>query len=168
MAKFVQIKKSERAPLRIGRTGNPDRELLRLQLLQLRRRFRRHLRFFHLDLFRLEAMLARGKATPARFSEKPKPVVRRFAFSRMRRSFANRILKSSLSFLLVAGHQETKAIQLRQIFSWSSHAEFRKSRKLTCLSSRDKGRLRTFYCNFCIRRATSCAFSRLLKAEMRM
>ena len=89
-------------------------------------------------------MLACGKATPACFAEKPKPVVRRFTFGRMRRSFANCILKSSLSFPLIASHQETIAIQLRQIFSWSSHAEFWKSRKLTCLSLRDKGRLCTF------------------------
>ena len=128
-----EIIKRERASLRIGCAGNPDRQLLRLKLRQLRRRFRRYICFIDFNFFRLDAVFARGQATPARFAKKPKPIVRRFAFRRMRGRFANRILKGSLSFMLIAGHQETKPIQLRQILTWCAHADFRKSRKLTCL-----------------------------------
>ena len=93
-------------------------------------------------------MRPRSETTPAGFAVKPQAVVRRLPFRRMRGGRANRFLKRGLSFVLVAGHQKTKPIQLRQILTGSAHADFRKSRNFTCLSSADKRSLRALSLQF--------------------
>src|SRR5207302_1861131 len=71
---LIEIKKRERAALRVGRSGNPNGELIGFELRDLHRRDRRNVRFLHQAGLGLEAFFARSQTTPARVAKKPKPV----------------------------------------------------------------------------------------------
>ena len=120
MVELIEIKKRERASLRIGRAGDPDGELLRLELRVLLGSFGRDRRFLDFHVFGLNAVRARGQTTPARFAKKPKPIVRRLPFRRMRGPLREPYPEKRPELWLVAGHQETKPIQLRQILTGSA------------------------------------------------
>jgi len=53
------------------------------------------------------------EATPACFAKKPAAIRRRLAIGGKKCSFSQSVLKNILRFRRLAGHQETKAVQLR-------------------------------------------------------
>jgi hypothetical protein len=65
--------------------------------------------------FRLHALGSGGKTPPACFPKKPKPVRWRFSIRGQKRSFAHGILENLLCLRFLTDHEETKAIELREI-----------------------------------------------------
>jgi hypothetical protein len=53
------------------------------------------------------------KTTPARFTKKPVAIWRRLTVGGQKRRFAHGILENILRFCCLAGHEKTKAIELR-------------------------------------------------------
>src|SRR5262249_30246973 len=58
----------------------------------------------------------------SRITKKPEPIRRRLAASSPRCSLANSRFKRVLRFSLIAGHQKTKPVKLRQNFAKHRHA----------------------------------------------
>src|SRR2546423_9890776 len=98
MTEFVQIKKRERSALRFRCAQNPNRELLWLELFDLRRRPFRKFVLFKIDIFRLQTLLAYFEATPARVAKKPESIARGFAVCCQLRGFAPGRVKNLLRF----------------------------------------------------------------------
>src|SRR6202140_4432645 len=120
-SELVEIKKRERAPLRFGRRGNPDGELIGLELHDLQRRDRANICFLHHAGLGLKTLLTHGQATPARVAKKPEPIRPRLIAGGTQGRFSNCVLKSFLRLARIARHQETKAIELREIFGGNRH-----------------------------------------------
>jgi hypothetical protein len=53
------------------------------------------------------------ETTPARFTEKPVAIWRRFTVGGQKRRFTHGVLEDILRFRGLAGHEEAKAIELR-------------------------------------------------------
>src|SRR2546421_7130594 len=68
---FIEVEKGERTALRLGRGGNPDRQLLGPERSDLRRCVRRDLDFFQHAGLRLNSLFRHRDATLARLTEKP-------------------------------------------------------------------------------------------------
>lgn len=124
MTEFIEIKKCERGPLRIGCPRNPDRQLLRVEFFDLRWRPRGELVLFKIDIFGLQTLLARFETTPARVAKKPESIARRFAVGGLLGRVAQSGVKNFLPFGRVTEHQETKAVKLEQILFFFGHADF--------------------------------------------
>ena len=123
MTEFIEIKKRERSPLRIGRAGDPDRELLRLELFDLRRRPGGKFVLFKIEIFGLQALLAYFKTAPSRVAEKPESIAGRFAAGSLLGRVAESCVKNFLRLRRIAEHQETKAVKLEQILFFFGHAD---------------------------------------------
>ena len=115
MTEFVQVKKRKRGSLRFRRAGNPDRELLRLELVDLRWRRFRQLILFKIDIFRLQTCFAHLETTPTSVSKKPETIAWRFTVGCELGRFAQSCVKNFLRFRRISQHQKTKAIELEQI-----------------------------------------------------
>src|SRR5947209_633662 len=120
---FIEVEKSERAPLRLWRGGNPNRELGGVKLLDLGRRTRRNVRFLQHSRFGLNALLTEGDAAVARAAKKPEAIGGRFIFRRARGSITNRILEGLFRLARIARHEKAKTVKLRKIFRGNGHCD---------------------------------------------
>ncbi len=112
--KFIQVKKSQSAALRLRRGRNPRRELIRVELRDAGRgigrdRFLRHHRCSGCtsSFDELEALMPR-------FVKGPEPIGRQLPARREQRRFAHRILERLQRLGRVAGHEKTEPVKLRQ------------------------------------------------------
>src|SRR5438067_263206 len=137
-SELIEIKKRERAPLRFGRRGNPDGELIGFELRDLHRRDWGNVGFLHHAGLGLEALFADGQTTPARVAKKPEPVRRRLIAGGTQGRFSNCVLKSFLRFARIARHQKTKAIELRKILGGNRHEIIFSTRNLPAPHLSDK------------------------------
>ena len=125
MTELIEIEKCERRALWIGRGRNPGRELFGLELFNLGWRPFREFVLLKIDIFRLQALLARFETTPARVSKKPESIPRGLAIGRELRRFAQYPMKNLLRLRGIRQHQKAKAIKLEQIlFLFFGHADF--------------------------------------------
>src|SRR5687767_13494476 len=122
---FIEVEERERASLRLGRGGNRNTYLIGIELFNLRRGKRPNIGFLHHPRLGLDALLSQREATPARVAKKPKAIRRRLVARGPFSRFSHGVLKRGLRLGRIAGHQEAKAIELREIFGGNRHvAEF--------------------------------------------
>src|SRR5437667_12674830 len=116
MIELIEIKKRERRPLRFGRRGNPDGELIYIQPFDLCRSGRREVMLLKVDILRLQTVLAGLETAPARIAKKPKRIARSLSIYGTQRRLTECGLENRLSIERVDPHQKTKAIKLRKIW----------------------------------------------------
>ena len=115
MIKLVQIKQRQRGALRIRRTGNPDCELIRIQLTDLCGRAGGDFVLLRFDLFGLQAGFAHFQTSKPCVIEKPQPVLGHLSLRGAQSSVVHDRFKHFLGFDSVAQHQKAEPIELRQI-----------------------------------------------------
>src|SRR5437868_2835158 len=113
IVEFVEIIESQNTALRVGRGGNPNRQLSGLELFDLFGCVWRDFARFVRSPLRLHAVRNDIEATPARFTKKPVAIWRRLTLGSQKRRFAHGILENILRFCCLASHEEAKAIELR-------------------------------------------------------
>src|ERR1700681_995227 len=122
MIELIEVKKSKRGPLRFWGSGDPARKLIGVEVRQLPGGVTRQFPLLHLHLLGFNSLIADGQTTPARFPKKPEAIGWRLAFSVPPRGFADGGLKRLLRLACIARHQETKAVELREILGGDWHA----------------------------------------------
>src|SRR5882724_8605222 len=128
---FIEIKKRERAALRLGCGGNPNGQLLRGERRDLRGRVRRRIDLFQHPRLGLNPLLRYRDATRARLAEKPESIGRWFVRIGPQGSIADCVLKRGLRFGGVSRHQETKAVKLWKNLCGDGHCSSFRSAKFT-------------------------------------
>ncbi len=114
MRKFVEVKKSESAPLRLGRRGDPGRELHRFQLRNSRCRLGRDNFLGKRRGFSLHIVFRDEKALMTRLVKTPKPIAHQLPARGEERRFLECVLECRQRPFRMTRHEKTEAIQLRQ------------------------------------------------------